>query len=201
MVKPMGFTTQIPDDIWITVSGEIPGRGPISSTQLVSFRAGEVAELLIDLPNDDFSTSAGDPFDITLRLVDENGNTVSGTYATVALTERCSGGTLQTVETFVDDAVVSIAPTKACDDNAIEGFGVVEGIGIAGVSSNFSVSGAPLAALAVHVTPDTIRAGVDSANVVVNGIDQWGNLAVKFFHFLIFCFVINMAKFLPKILF
>ncbi|MGB0641499.1 MAG: hypothetical protein ACPGTU_19350, partial [Myxococcota bacterium] len=75
--------------------------------------------------------------------------------------------------------VVSIAPTKACDDNAIEGFGVVEGIGIAGVSSNFSVSGAPLAALAVHVTPDTIRAGVDSANVVVNGIDQWGNLAVQ----------------------
>lgn len=172
----VGFTTQVPDDIWITVSGEIPGRGPISSTQLVSFRAGEVAELLIDLPNDGFSSTAGESFDITLRLVDEIGNTVSGIYATVALTERCSGGTLQTVETFVDDATVSIAPTKACGDNAIEGFGVVEGIGISGVSSGFSVAGAPLSGLAVHVTPDTIRAGVDSANLVVNGVDEWGNL-------------------------
>jgi len=125
----IGFTTQVPDDIWITVSGDVPGRGTISSTQLISFRAGEVAELLIDLPTEGFSSRAGDAFDITLRLVDANGNTVSGTYATVALTERCAGGMLQAVETFVDDATVSIAPTKACPDNAIEGFGVVEGIG------------------------------------------------------------------------
>jgi hypothetical protein len=171
----VGVSSTTVDDVWVQVSASIRGRSTTTARDLISFEAGSVAGVEVELPEEGWATTAGEAFVVGLRLVDSDGQDVTGQAATVALTEGCPGGTWATTHTFIDQATVSVAPTRACEANTISAFGAVDGMGIVGESAPFEVLAADLSLLDVLASPDHVSAGIEQVNLFVQGTDAWHN--------------------------
>ncbi|MEC8193869.1 MAG: hypothetical protein VX127_14120 [Myxococcota bacterium] len=171
----VGILSREPAEVWVTIEATIRDRVSVSATQLLTFAAGETDALVLEIPDAGVPVVAGDPLQVVARLVDVDGNTVSGTTATVALQETCSGGQFETTHTFVDDASIVVFPTKACVGNSIRAFGVVEGVAISGETAPFDVVAGPTAGVAVFARPERIVAGVEATEIQVIGLDEYGN--------------------------
>ena len=171
----VGISSAEPDDVWVEVSANIRDRFALSARELVRFEASQVVGVKVTLPEIDSYVRAGSSFPVSLALVDFAGNTVLDQPATVALTEYCLGGSLNETITFVGSATVSVTPTRACPDNRIRAFGVVEGTGIDGLSDAFEVRPGVLSELLVMSSPEQIQAGIEDVMVFAQGADAWQN--------------------------
>ena len=164
-----------PDDVTVEADVSIRDRAVISGEELISFRAGAVDRLEIGIPDGLTESVAGESFEVSLQLVDEGGNLVSGQSATVALTEGCGGGGWSEYVTFVDTVTVTVAPNRACEANTLDGFGVVEGGSVTGQSAAFVVSPGPHSRLSALATPEVVQAGLGDVVFFIQGEDSWGN--------------------------
>lgn len=174
----IGLSSERPAQLWVTVEATVRDRVTVSATRLVTFSAGETDRLLLDLIGAEDRHIAGESIDLSVRLVDDTDNTVSGVTATIALQETCSGGQFETTHTFVDDAILQVVPTKACADNQIRAFGVVEGVAVEGISAPFEVVAAHADSLHVQARPDSVAAGSEVVELVVGAADTFGNPAL-----------------------
>lgn len=174
----IGVQSGTPDNAWVTVQATIRDRVLISATQLLTFTAGETQHLVVEVSEVEGAIVAGEPVEVSMRLVDELGNTVSGKTATVALQETCIGGQYQQTHTFVDDTTILAFPTMSCAANSIRGFGVVEAVPVTGESAQFEVMAGPTAGVSANAWPDQIVAGIEQTQINVVAVDGFGNRSV-----------------------
>jgi hypothetical protein len=145
----------------------------ISAAQaLVEITPASLSTVDIQLPHSDFDTTAGDAFEIGLRLVDEFDNLIEHASATLVLQEEC-GSASQAVE-FRGETRVSFAPTGATGDDCNENRILASGT-VSGSSEPFQVHPDDPVAYAVSVFPSSLVAGDEMALVVVTAMDEWGN--------------------------
>lgn len=171
----IGVSSSTPAHVWVNVEAIIRDDSTLGASQLVSFTAGNTHSLLIERVGSEGPVVAGEPVDVSLRLVDEGGHTVSGVTASVALQETCIGGLYQSTHTFVDDTVIEARPTMACPMNSIRAFGVVETSSLSGQSGRFEVIPGGTSVLVADARPDSISAGTESTLITVVGADEFGN--------------------------
>lgn len=130
----------------------------------------------ITLPWDDYETTAGDPFEIELRLVDDLGNFIDHATATLVLSETCGESThvveMQGSETLLFNATGATSDT--CPENHILASGTV-----GGTSASFQVSPAAAHEYEVSVFPSSLVAG-EMALVTVRAVDTYGNLVTDY---------------------
>ena len=173
------ITSSVPDllTLWITSAD---AGSPLTGTAiLLDFSAGNVANVEIELPNTDGLT-AGDTFDVSIRLTDIDGNATRGVAASLLLYEACPRGSWQQAVQIIDrelavPVMVTAATTTDCPANAIQAIGVSAGTEISGSSETFDVAPGDAESLAVIASPSEITAGIDPLDVWVWAVDAWGN--------------------------
>lgn len=157
----------VPDEDSVILPGEdevVITTGSLNSVQLV-------------LPGEDYSTTAGEPFDLGLRLVDEFGNLIEYANATLVLYEQC-GSASQAVE-FREEHQVVFTATGATGEDCPENRVLASGT-VSGSSAGFQVLPDDAVEYDVSVYPRSVVAWDDTALVTVRALDSYGNLVVDY---------------------
>ncbi len=128
------------------------------------------------LPEPDFVTTAGEPFELELRLTDELGNLIEDARATVVLQETC--GTASVALDVVGADTVSFAALGATNEDCPENTILASGT-VSGGSEGFQVEPDDAVGYDVSVFPRTVTAG-ELALVTVRAIDAYGNQVVTY---------------------
>lgn len=141
----------------------------------LQWEPGADTHLEIGLPSVDFSVPAGEPFPLTLTLLDAFGNLVDDPVDTVLLRDGC-GSLLRLVSELGGEQelwvqVSAASGTGACPSQHIETF-----FGPVGRSADFQVLPGEPVALALEVSPDEVVAG-EALEALVSAVDAWGNRA------------------------
>lgn len=167
-------TSDLPDDVTLSVTPVVDGGADASvirsDSLLLSFDAGDLADVRLTLPNDPFVTTAGAAWDLDLTLLDKHGNVLADTASRVLLTEDC-GDWKETVD-VKGTATVSVATTSSCPANRIHVLN--QSIDVA--SAEFQVRPGTMSQYLVQATPPTVEAGADPALALVTAADAYGNV-------------------------
>ncbi len=167
-------SSETPQDVWLTVSAAAEDSQVGEASVLLSFEPSTAAEVRIDLPSSEFSTVAGETFDIVLSVVDAYGNEVPDQQATVLLTEAC--GSFREQVSLVGTATASVAVTGAtgtsCDENSLSAFGS----GMSGVSVGFEVTPGEVTSLDVQPSTEAVTAGEPELQVLLSARDVFDNV-------------------------
>ena len=135
------LTSTIPDELELVLSALDSSSIVRSERADLVFEAGEMESVEMLLPTSDFTATAGESFDVVLRVVDAFGNLVEDESARVVLFEDC-GGFIDEV-TVVGSLTVSLSVTQAtnmqCPRNRIRAMSSLEG-----VSDSFEVLPGPV---------------------------------------------------------
>ena len=151
------------------------------SLTVLQFEPGAASSVEIELPESDFTTTAGEPFDATVRLVDDEGNPTQGAVANVVLLEGC--GQWWASERIVDEATIEVTPTAAsgtattCEENTLVAQLELGSEFVETTSEGFQVSAGEVAQLGVYASPSNVTVGVTEVTVVAIGQDAYGNVA------------------------
>ncbi|MFN7144226.1 MAG: hypothetical protein ACK4YP_10645, partial [Myxococcota bacterium] len=138
--------------------------------QAVGWDPGPIARVVVELPEANFETVAGETFDVVIRLEDEYGNTLTGEAADVWLLDGCDPAFEQDLQ-VIGEETVSVTLTAACDvDTLTARYG-----GQRWASASFPVHPAELAGYDTQLYQDSVVAG-DLFLLVVNAVDAYGNL-------------------------
>jgi len=164
-------SSSLPDDVTFTLSAvDSPVITP--AAVLVSWEAGALDSVDIELPSDPFTAVAGVPFDVDLVLRDQFGNPLGPQPLELLLYEECAGAFQQEID-LSEPGPWSITLTGACEVNSLHTLG----LGLAdGVSETFEVRPADAAGLRVGAYPNEVVAGTGLLLVEVEAVDPWGNL-------------------------
>jgi len=154
-----------------------------SGVSNLRFDPGTVSAVRVTLP-EIVAATAGVGIDVTVELLDDNGNPTPDTQALLYLHETCPGGsygeTRYIIGSVTLNAVVTGATNQACAANSIQVQGVADGSALAGESDLFQVlPGAPTQ-LVVTTSPNELTAGEETLYVAVAAEDDWGNVASNY---------------------
>lgn len=167
-------TSDLPDDVTLSVTPVVDDGAGVDvirgDTLLLSFDAGDLADVRLGLPNDPFVTTAGAPWDLDLTLLDKHGNVLTDTASRVLLTEDC--GDWRVTVDVTGTATVGVATSTACPTNRIHALN--QSIDVS--SAEFQVSPGAMAKYLLVATPTGIEAGADAVLVLVTAADALGNV-------------------------
>lgn len=144
-----------------------------TATADLHFEPTKAMRVRIELPAEDFTAVAGDPFDVLLRLVDLYGNPMPHAVADVALRNLC-GGWVDLVRVRGEALLpVSIgrASDPACPFDALITDPISE---VAGQTGTFRILPGSLAAFEVHVFNGPAVAGGE-LYALIDPVDAHGN--------------------------
>jgi hypothetical protein len=135
------LTSTLPDELELTLRAADSGSIVREDRADLVFVAGEMEGVQILLPTKDFTATAGENFEVVLRVVDAFGNLVEDQPASVLLFEKCAGF-LDEV-TVIGSLTVPLSVSKAtgaqCPRNWIQAIS-----GLEGNSDSFFVLPGPL---------------------------------------------------------
>ena len=166
------LTGHIPKGLSVTLSPAEEDSVVEPDTKEIEITPASLNTVELLLPHSGYSTTAGDPFDIDLRLVDGFGNLIDYATATLVLYEEC-GSASQAVEfrgeTEVEFTAIG-ATSHDCPENRVLASGTVSGS-----SDAFEVLPDDAIEYDVSVFPSTIIAGDQMALITVRALDSYGN--------------------------
>ena len=166
-----------PDTVDLELSAPEEDSSILPSQDEVSILAGSLNMVQVELPYDDYTTTAGHSFEVSLRLVDEFDNLISTATATLVLYEQC-GSAYQAVE-LQGETQVEFTATGATGDDCLENRIFASGT-TSGTSAGFQVSPNDTVEYDVSVYPSSLVAWDDTALVTVRALDAYGNLVVDY---------------------
>lgn len=173
------LTSMLPDDLWITIAPADKDSVVDPFTAFITFRAGQVQGVEIDILDAGTSFDAGETVSARLSLVDSEGNAVTGVAASVLLYEQCPTGQMQQTVNLTGEIIVDLALTGAtggvCAENRVLASTIVEGAFVTGESEALEIAHGPPDGLGVVTTPLEVRAGEDEVTVYLEMQDAWGN--------------------------
>ncbi len=164
----LAFSTE-PDDVTFTVRA-LGDDGIDDGSTLLSWDAGGLADVEIELPFSPFRTAAGEPFTVGLVLRDQYGNELPDTYARILLTDDCNDDLREVVD-VVGSAEVELTLTRACDVDHLYALNTSLSV----ESEAFEVIPAEHAAFDVLATPSEVTAGSEPLLVLVTAVDAFKN--------------------------
>ncbi|MBN1337090.1 MAG: Ig-like domain-containing protein [Deltaproteobacteria bacterium] len=173
----VSLTHSTPEILTLEVEPAVPDSVVEGDSVDIAVTPGELAGVSIDLPYLGFSAVAGEPFPVTLRMVDIYGNLLEEAIGRFSLTEAC-GRFSQTVDVVgrLDlDIAVTGATGDACEENRILASGTTSGS-----SPGFQVEPAEPSSYGVSVYPSTVEAGQSPLYVVVTARDAWENRVLDY---------------------
>jgi len=166
------LTGHVPKGLSVTLSPADEDSVVEPDTKEIEITPASLNTVEVRLPHSGYSTTAGDPFDIDLRLVDEFGNLIDYATATLVLYEEC-GSASQAVE-FRGETEVEFTAIGAishdCPENRVLASGTVSG-----ASDAFEVLPDDAIEYDVSVFPSTITAGDQMALITIRALDSYGN--------------------------
>ncbi len=167
------LTSDLPDNVTITVQPTDPESVVRQVSQILTWEAGSVADVEIVLPADDFVASAGEPFEVTLRLRDALGNLLDTEAARLVLVDAC-GSFLDPEVRIVGEGTVEVVLTDACASDRLYAYAFDS----AWESASFPVNPGPVVTYSLGAAPDVVIAGTGVVVVVVSAVDAYGNVVV-----------------------
>jgi hypothetical protein len=135
------LTSTLPDELELTLRAW-DSQSIVREDQAdLVFEAGEMDRVEILLPSTSYTATAGETFEIELRVVDALGNLVKDESARVLLFEECGGflEEVQVVGSLIRSVSVQKATGSECPRNRIQAVS-----GLLGLSRGFSVLPGPL---------------------------------------------------------
>ncbi len=158
-----------PDDVTFTVRA-VGDDGIDDGSTLLSWDAGGLADVEIELPFSPFRTAAGEPFTVGLVLRDQFGNELPDTYARILLTDDCNNDLREIVD-VVGSAEVELTLTTACEVDHLYALNTSLSV----ESEPFEVIPAEHATFDVLATPTEVTAGSEPLLVLVTAVDAYQN--------------------------
>lgn len=179
----VALTSTLPvDELLVRFAAAQADAGVTGTGAYLAFTAGAPVGLELSLPERvaPHQVTAGEDFDLDLRVVDAYDNTVEDASAELALLEGCAGGTFFETVSFVGATTVRVELTQAtgdvaCEQNAIVALGVVGATSVSGQSPDIEVLSGDARALSVEAWPDSVVAGDEDLYLLVDAVDAWGN--------------------------
>jgi hypothetical protein len=135
------LTSTLPDELELTLRAADSQSIVREDNADLVFEAGEMDRVEILLPTESYTATAGESFDIELRVVDVFGNLVEDESARVLLFEECGGflDEVTVVGSLIQPIFVRQATGSECPRNRIQAVS-----GLPGLSNSFSVLAGPL---------------------------------------------------------
>lgn len=175
----LAITSSAPASISLVVGPSEEGSRVSTTVASLSFEPGPVSAVRVALPPF-VAATAGEPFEIAVRLLDEDGNETPDTQALLYLHESCPNGTFGETVFVIGEESREVAVTGAtnleCSENRIMVAGVADGRTFEGESEAFQVLPAAPSELWVAASPSALTAGEDALVVAVSARDAWGNV-------------------------
>jgi hypothetical protein len=146
-----------------------------SNTGQLSFEAGEVAGIEIELEEGMVTALAGEAFPVTVTPVDELGNAIHGERVVLDLGDgQCFGQVEPAQVELTGPASLQVTFFRACAATEL----VLHG-DATGTSDTFRVDAGPVDGLRVQLDPNdpsaTVVAGEEDLQLVVEAVDAFGN--------------------------
>ena len=163
-------TSGEPDDISLEVLPVDPESVVDGDTLLLSWDAGDVEAVDVDLPASDFVVPAGEPFDVEIVLRDGSGAVITDEPADLFVRDECQGWVDPDVS-IVGQGTLSVTLTSACEENRIHAWAY----GADWTSEPFRVSPAPLSIYDVQLAATSVEAGTN-VGILVEAQDDYGNV-------------------------
>jgi len=167
------LTSTLPDELELTLRAADASSIVREDRADLVFEAGEMEGVQILLPTEDYTATAGEEFDVILRVVDAFGNLVEDQSARVLLFEEC-GGFLDEI-TVIGSLTVPVSVTKATNSHCLRNR--IQAIsGLEGASDSFAVLPGPLSHFDGERTDgDAQFTAGENAPYQVTGFDAFDN--------------------------
>ncbi|MEN9787668.1 MAG: hypothetical protein RLZZ299_2932 [Pseudomonadota bacterium] len=163
--------SDVPDDVTFAVEAVDAAAGVTGDSALLSWQAGGVARIDVELPFAGFEAVAGTSFPADLVLRDASGNVLEDEVVDVLLYERC--GDLREAVEVRGRTRVEVSLTAACSANALGVFAQ----GGEWSSAVFPVRAGEAAGYRLDAIASSVTAGTPEWAVRVAAVDPWGNVA------------------------
>ena len=164
--------SDVPDDVTLRVTPVYAQSAVDGDSLLLSWQAGRIAEVDIELPVENFTARAGTAFSVDVVIRDSLGNVLEDDGLDMLLFDTC-GTLLQGVEVR-GRTTVAVTLTGACPSDQVRAYGR----GREWSSVAFPVLPGEVASYDVVAAPAEVVAGAPSVAVLVSGVDTWGNVGV-----------------------
>jgi len=169
----VGLAVGTPNTVDITAAPGLEDSAVAEGILKLLFEPGSELALEIDLPTNDFQTTAGTTFPVDLTLLDQYGNPVENQNEIVLLKNACETwvDAVQILSTAqVDVTLREMTGTTACPVDRI-----LSVSGPLGQSDDITVLPGPTHEFEVLTTPDVVVAGMQDLNAFLTPVDAWGN--------------------------
>ncbi len=165
------LTSPVPDDILFIIAPAAADSPIRAASQLLSWEAGRLAALAVDLPATGMIAAAGESFEVTVTPLDALGNVLIDYTETVFMRESC-GDWMASVP-LDGPTMVSVSVETACEENRLLAY--ASGVGESR-SDAFEVTAGEVDHYVVSVTSPEVTVGLVPAIVVIQAKDAWSNL-------------------------
>ena len=166
-----------PANIWLTVAPDDADSPIEGATTFIPVTTGALDSVDVSLPTQTFSATAGEGFDVTFVLRDENGSALPDTAARLYLSDACHGAVVPDEIDFVGNTTTPITLLRATDVDCPETRIQVTG-SATGQSTGFEVAAAEVSLLQVRATdasPAELVAGQEDLMLRVTARDGYLN--------------------------
>ncbi len=167
------ITATTPDTLQLQVEPTDAESVVEGDTILIGVEAGQLQEVLIELPSESFSSVAGEEFQVDLQLVDAYDNPLEEASANLLIYETC--GDFSTTAKLVGSGQATVALRGATGDDCPENHVLATG-SVSGSSAGLEVEPAAAGEYEVQIYPASVLAGTEILYLLITARDDYGNL-------------------------
>jgi hypothetical protein len=179
----VGITAEEPGELILEVDTAIEGSLVEGERESLSFVAGAVSRLSVELPFTGYVPTVGEPFGVTVQLQDEEGLTTQDVTGQLRLTEVCGRPGERFTETVaivdsasIGDVVLTRATTHPdCPKNALTATFIGSDIVLDGSTGDIEVEPGEVDHLAVETLNEETVAGGSPILLILRAEDRFGN--------------------------